>query len=257
MTSKQVLLTLVVVVTCLTGCSLFGPRRAPELVSPYPETRVIAVVPFVNESGTTAADGQRVADSLTRSLDRSEGLVALPLTRVLTVMDQLGLSGVSSMGEARMLLQYLDAELLVVGTITAYDPYDPPRLGMAAEVYEYLAPPVQMVDLRVMTKAGTSNETAPDERHSGRVLVSLSAMLDASNPRTRDRLMDYAVDRGVRPEDPDAWLHIKRSMNLYTDFACHELARRLLAAETIRLAPAEPDETRGSDNDRPKRVGHR
>lgn len=252
MTSKQVLLTLMVL--CLSGCGLFEPRPAPELVSPYLETRVVAVVPFVNETGTTTADGQLVSDALTRSLDRAEGLVSLPFTRVLLAMDRLGLQSVSTMGEARMLMQHLRADLLVVGTMTAYDPYDPPVIGLAAEVYEYMPVKVESVDLRAMTRAGTAGGASPDARRSGQVLVSLSAVLDASDPRTRDRLKAYAVDRGPHAGDPDAWLHIQRSMNLYTEFACHELARRLLAAETERLMP--PEEAAGPDGG-PGRPGGR
>ncbi|WP_428386935.1 hypothetical protein [Mucisphaera sp.] len=238
MTSKQVQLTLVSLVLVLSGCSLFGPQRSPVLVSPYAEPRIVAVVPFLNESGTGVANGERVADALTKHLDGAEGLVALPVNRVLAGLVALETSRITSAGEARALMRWLGADQVIVGTITSYDPYDPPTIGLALESYEEPVVTVGPVDLRDLTRAGTG--TAAGSVSTGPAAddgatVSLSAVLDASDPRVRDALKAYAVDRGPADADPDAWLHHQRNMNLYIEFACHEMARRLLAAEAQRL----------------------
>lgn len=248
MTSQQVQLTLVSLVFLLSGCSLFEPRRSPPLVSPYPEPRVVAVVPFVNESGMSAASGQVVADALTKTLDQADGLVALPVNRVLAGMERLDVRRITSPGEARALMRGIGADCLVVGTITAYDPYDPPTIGLAAEVYEVDERQSTAVDLRGMTRAGSGLAGRASSSESGvpeGASSSISAVLDASDPRTRDALMAYAVDRGPASKAPDAWVHHQRNMNLYIEFACHELAGRLLLAEAQRLGVPLPAGKRG------------
>jgi len=138
MTSKQIMLTLslaalCVAVTLLGGCQ--KEQRVDAVKAPYEARQVFAVAPLRNESGSAYADGVRIADKITAQLALTKGLDTLPVNRVLSAMQALGLSAVTNKGDAIRLRQMLGVDGLVVGTITAYDPYEPPKLGLSLELY--------------------------------------------------------------------------------------------------------------------------
>ncbi len=239
MTSEQVImLTTAVLLAC--GCSLFVGRGADPLHSPYATRRVWAVAPLRNESGSLHANGWVVADHLTRQLENASNLDVLPVNRVLAAMESLDLPEVRSPDEARLLLKTLGVDGLVVGTITAYAPYDPPKLGLAVELYvnqriDYL----DSLDVRKLARAATDPGSLPAmaDARLGPV-SSVSAVLDAADPIVRRRLMRYASNRG-QLKDAKSWHLYRISMDLYSEFASYVMSWRLLRAEQLRIAPAK------------------
>ena len=161
MTSEQVLL-LTAKVLLISGCSLMAGSGAEPLVSPYPTQRVWAIAPLRNESGSVQANGHTLADHLARQLENASNLNVLPVNRTLAVMETLEIAQISSPAQARQVLASLNADALVVGTITAYDPYDPPKLGLAIELYinkrvEYF----DSLNVRKLTRASTGQGALP------------------------------------------------------------------------------------------------
>ncbi len=238
MTSKQVLL-LIATALLIGGCSLLEGRGADPLHSPYLTRRVWAVAPLRNESGSLQADGQSLADDLVGHLENASNLDVLPVNRVLAAMEALDIAEVSTPAEAKQLLRALGVDGLVVGTITAYDPYDPPKLGLAVELYvneqvEYY----DSLNVRALAQASTDPGTLPDPPALIQPINSVSAVLDASDPVVRKRLMRYAVNRG-QVKETGSWHLYRISMDLYSDFASYVMSWRLLRAETLRVTPPE------------------
>lgn len=236
MTSEQVLL-LTTTVLLTTGCTLSGRRGADPLHSPYPTRRVWAVAPLSNESGSTQADGWSMADHLTRQLENATHLDVLPVNRVLAAMEALEMTQVSSPNEAAQLLRSLGVDGLVVGTITAYDPYDPPKLGLAIELYvDERVEHFDSIDVRRLAQAATAVGPLPTPVGLRQPTSIVSAVFDAADPEIRQKLKRYAMNRG-QAEDKEAWHRYRMSMDLYREFVSYVMSWRLLSAETQRTAP--------------------
>ena len=253
MKSKQVMLTaapallaaLVLIVT--PGCDGIkgvGPGAEP-LRSPYGERRVWAVAPFRNESGSTHADGAVFADHLARQLEGASNIDVMPVNRVIAAMSALRIAELASPEDVAAVRRALNADAIIVGTISAYDPYDPPKLGVAVELYadprraSYDAP----LDIRQLQRAATGDDAAlPDQPGPrGGATNVVSAFLDAADPAVRERMVRYATRRGpVVEANEDAARRYRISMDLYQEFAGYVVSWRLLHAESQRLARAHP-----------------
>lgn len=246
MTSEKVMPTLIALVIFITGCSGSG-RGADPLVSPYAEARVWAVAPFRNESGSLHADGVRMAEHVARQLENAFNIDVVPVNRSLAAMEALEMPGIASSGDARRLLATLGVDALVVGTISSYDPYDPPKLGAAMELYtspRYDA--ITAVDPRGLTSAATPGETPRRTTPQVKQPAStVSVYLDAADPDVRRKLQRYASGRRKDSDDPLAFIrpdeeswHVYRiSMDLYSEFVAYVMSWRLMKAETDRLTP--------------------
>ncbi|MCC7192095.1 MAG: hypothetical protein IT444_04860 [Phycisphaeraceae bacterium] len=243
MTSKQVMLTLAVIY--LTACAALPRRGADPLVAPYGERRVWAVAPLRNESGSLSVDTAALADHLARHLENAENLDVLPVNRVLAAMDAMRMAEIITPADALKVLNVLQCDGLIVGTVTSYDPYDPPKLGMAIELFtSQRFEERHITDVRAISSAATDTGPLPAIRQKQPVTV-ISAYFDAADPDVRRKIARYATDRRVtrdpdfvfqkNEEQPERMYRI--SMDLYSEFVSYVMSWRLLHAETIRLAP--------------------
>ena len=236
MTSEQVLLILMALGLSVGGC--VNQREVPVWAGIYPRQQLWAVVPMRNESGSLHADGVRMADHLANQLEIIPGIDTLAVNRVLAAMDALQLATVASSADALSLRQTLGVDGLVIGTVTAYDPYTPPKLGLKIELYVDSGWPwFEESSIRELSWAAVDGQTRPgDGVKTNQPLSVVSGYFDAADPITRRWLMDYATRRGVAPRDPHGWRIYMIDMDLYTEFVAHKVSRRLLEAEAKRLA---------------------
>ncbi len=241
MTSKQVLLIAALAALAMpcVGCQTMFPTPGAEpLRSPYGERRVWAIAPLRNESGSRQADGVVMADHLARQLENAGNLDVLPVNRTLAAMQAAGLGHIASPEDAAQIRGLLNADAILVGTITAYDPYDPPKLGLAVELYADASrskhdPPL---DVRELSRAPTGDATLANQPRSATAASSVvSAVFDAADPHVRERLQRYANRRGPVSE-PESWRRYRVSMDLYSEFVSYVVSWRLLREESQRIA---------------------
>jgi hypothetical protein len=95
----------------------------------------IAVAPALNFSGSTDFDPDKVADLMASELGQVEGVNVIPVSRVLAVMARTGLREVGSPEQARGIREQTGADAILVFAVTEYDPYEPPVVGIAAQLY--------------------------------------------------------------------------------------------------------------------------
>jgi hypothetical protein len=151
-------------------------------------------------------------------------------------MGQLGINEIRSKADALSLLQALDVDGLVVGTVTNYNPYDPPKLGLATELYiDGRLTASEIVDPRVMSNLTSDVNALPSITAEKQPVTVVSADLDAENPYVRSALNAYAVKRGAEDLGEEAGHRYRKSMALYSDFATFVMTYRLLQAEQFRL----------------------
>jgi len=253
MTSVQTMLfraallgTLLGAVIASAGCTqgkeapLVAPRS---LVAPYDVGAgeiLWAVVPLANESGTSEADSSNASDALVAAVEEVRGLRCVPLNRTIAAMRALKMDGLRGPGDVRRLADAIGVDGVVIGAVTAYDPYTP-ALGISIALYARTG---------AMSLVGTELDphrlaSRPAEVGGGRAslkdapVATSSEHLDAKNHQVQMDLKSYASGRH---EEPSAlgWRRYTMSMDLYTQFAAYHAVDRLLQSEWVRLAKVEP-----------------
>jgi hypothetical protein len=232
-------LLIVAFMLLISGC---GPRLEPPtvLAAPYEQPMLWGVAPFANESGVSVVDTARVADAFTAEAQQVRGVNTVPVNRVIAAMRELDMAAITSRADALTIMNLLALDGLIVGTVTAYDPYRPMTLGLAVELYS--SPRILQTDLDPRALAErTSGEPSPGELGPRFPVAAAAGVFDAGNHATLMQLEAYAAGRS-EPESAygdDIYLV---SMDLYTKFACHRLLHDLLANERARLtAVTEPE----------------
>jgi hypothetical protein len=110
----------------------------PVVRNPFPQLSRVAVVPFFNQSTEASVDGREVALAYYNELEQMPGFEVTPIGVVENLMVDLNLR-LDGAEDARRLAQVLATELgvdaVVIGAITDYTPYYPPRMGLHVEWY--------------------------------------------------------------------------------------------------------------------------
>ena len=226
------LLTLGLIAGTLAGCDdLFAEKKpAPgpieyTLQSPYRGVRTFAVAPAVNLSGNHDFDVLAISDSLFEELQQVGDLNVLPLNKTLAAMQRMGIRTIDSPQMAQHLAEFLGADAIVIPAVTAYDPYNPPKIGMILQLYT--ARQVAMV-----TTMPAAPLAAPD---SHQPVSQVATVFNATNQSVLRELRDFAQGRTQR----DSALQDQKFLldsDLYLRFVCHAMARRLLEVEKARAA---------------------
>ncbi|MAO22157.1 MAG: hypothetical protein CMJ35_12735 [Phycisphaerae bacterium] len=253
MTSAQTMLTTLTLalVVCLAplmgGCSMTKSRDelSPPgvIVSPYDTGSgdvLWAVIPPLNESGTSIADPSAIGDSIVAAAQGVRGVRCLPINRSLDALQTLGLfNGIESSSDAHKLAEYMGCDAVLVGSITAYDPYDPPVLGLALALYARPGAMAQtsqaQLDSRALTMAFSDFGTFDGLTFAGEPVSVVSEHLDARNHEVQYAVRSYAQGRSDRSSALQ-WRIYLASMDLYTQFAAHHTIGRLIDQEWLRLA---------------------
>ena len=225
-------LCVIVALAAPAGCKRRATVEPDVYASPYVQPKVWAVVPLSNESGVSEADGARLADHLAQQLQQAERINVVPVNRVLEAMSAMNLAQVVTVGDAMALMNTLRADGLVVGTITAWDPYDPPKIGATVQLYTRPRPDRAM-DPRLLTRAATG-DALPSDQQQGQPIATAGGHFDAASGTVIRRLEAYAKGR-TPPDSAAGQRRYLISMDLYSEFVSHELMRRLFATEWDRL----------------------
>jgi len=231
-------------VTCGCAASKEQPLVPPRtLVAPYDAISgeiLWAVVPLANESGTTEADQSNASDALVAAIEETRGLRCVPLNRTFAAMRALQMDGLRGPGDVRRLADAMGVDAVVIGAITAYDPYTP-AIGLSIALYartEAMTATDRGVDPHELasrpTETGESRGPVRDAP-----LATASEHLDAKSHQVLMDLKSYAEGRHEKPSAL-GWRRYTQSMDLYTQFAVYHVVDRLLQSEWVRLAKVEP-----------------
>jgi hypothetical protein len=209
----------------VAGCSQ-PPQRlglANERVGPL----TIAVAPALNFSGSSEFDPNAVADIMASELGSVAGVEVIPVSRVLAVLAQQGRREVASPAHARQIVEHLGADAILIFAVTEYDPYHPPVVGIAAQLYG-----VRRVDaaggldpVRISRQACPTAAAATAGEAFG-PLAQSERVFDASHDGIEEEVKAFARQRD-RGAGPFGWRVYLVSQRHYLRYCCHQTIRQL------------------------------
>lgn len=219
--------------TAALGCQEppppYGTERA--LLLPTERRQIWAVAPAINLSGQKGVDPLLQADLLYEQLQQVRGITAIPVNRVVEVYQSLRIDRVQSEEQALLVCDLLGCDGLLVPTITAYDPYDPPKLAASLQLFRkpggYQRP--SGVDPRQLARAASPgrNESVP-----AAPFVQAVGMFDAANGTVREAVYRYAHGRHD-PTGPLGAGEYLASMDRFVGFVYHTLIEDLIASPQL------------------------
>lgn len=206
----------------------------------------VAVAPAVNLSGSSDFDPNRFADLMASELSYAEGIKVIPVSRVLTVLGAQGQTRVESPAHALELIKLLGADAILVFAVTEYDPYDPPSIGISAQLFgarsqmRYGA----LDPISLSRQAGlVSSGLRPRGKIRG-LLAQAQKVFNASHGSVVDDIKQFAAFRGA-DESPYGWRRFVVNQQEYIRYCCHAMIRSLLTGSYESIQPEMMTEYEG------------
>src|ERR1700730_3353322 len=123
------------VVILVTGCGLLPEvAHQPTIHNPFPQLTKVAVAPFFNLSAEASVDGRQFGIAYFDELQAIQGFEVVPIGVVERAIRQNHIS-LETPSDVRLLAQLLKVDAVVLGAVTDYSPYYPPRCGLQIEWY--------------------------------------------------------------------------------------------------------------------------
>lgn len=120
------------------GCGLVPSiKHNPSMHNPFPQLKRIAVLPFFNQSSEPTVDGEAVAEAYYAELQAIPGFEVLPVgvARNIYVQYSQAFGEPTTGPEFQRLAQMIGVDAIVVGSVTDFDAYYPPRMAMTTNWY--------------------------------------------------------------------------------------------------------------------------
>ena len=119
----------------LPGCCLVPEiSHEPTLHNPFPQLSKVAVAPFFNQSTEATVDGRQFALAYFNELQLVPGFEVVPVDVVEQAIADEGIR-LDNPADVRRLAGVLGVDAVVLGTVTDFTPYYPPRCGLRVEWY--------------------------------------------------------------------------------------------------------------------------
>jgi len=226
-----------------SGCASRDNDRltAPSVtVSPYDSIQggvLWAVAPVRNESGTTLVETIDLTDKIVAACAQVRGVRVLPANRTAQAMRALGLREISNAPDAKRVAARMGADAIVVGSVTAYDPYVP-TIGLSLALFTRPGSPIDETtrsgDPRALTMQ--TSERAP-QRRAALPDAPASVVSEHFDGKNHQVLMDVRNFATGRSESGTAlnWKRYVASMPLFEEFASAASVDRLVQAEWLRV----------------------
>jgi hypothetical protein len=214
-----------------TGCSLFNQPKPygeeQQLFLPGAHRQSWAIAPTINISGQSPVDPLLQSDLVYQQLQQVHGLTAIPVDRVIEAYASLKINRVESERQAYAVCQILGCDGLIIPTVTAYDPYDPPIFGASLQLF--VKPGtfnrLPKIDPRALERSPTTSGLPP--MPVAKDMTQVVDLYDDSDGTVRDRVAAYSKGR----TDPNSTIsanEITMTMDRYCGFAYHELLTTML-----------------------------
>ena len=119
----------------LSGCSLLPDvMHQPQFHNPFPQLHRVAILPFYNQSADPHVHQDEIALAYYNELQQIPGFEVMPVGTAKAML-QAYRADPHSPEDFQKLAQLLGVDAVIVGAVTDYSPYYPPRMGLAVNWY--------------------------------------------------------------------------------------------------------------------------
>lgn len=168
----------------------------PMYHNPFPQLSKIAIAPFFNLSTEPSVDGRQFAEAYGNELQGIPGFEVVPVGVVERAM-HAHQNNLASPEQARLLAQQLGVDAIVIGAVTDFTPYYPPRCGLQIEWYS-ANPFFHPIPPGYGLPWGT-----PEEKEIPEPLV-LEAEMALARAQLKTQTPQFAIEASPPPRGPEA-----------------------------------------------------
>lgn len=218
----------------LAGCEAPAPPKAVSIANQRIGAMRIAVAPALNQSGTRAFDPVRIADIMASELSYVRGVEVIPVSRVLAALSDEKELAIKSPERALAVIEQLGADGMLVFAVTEYEPYHPPIVGLAAQLYRAGERPMDGFDpIELSRRTVPFEATAP--RASLSPIAQKSRVFDARHDSLLREVREFAENRTGK-DSPLGWREFIVDQQAYVRFCCHETLVGIFDSDSFEYA---------------------
>jgi hypothetical protein len=212
------------------GCAAWHEKsygQEQQLFLPGEHRQVWAIAPAINISGESQIDPLLQSDLVYQEMQKIHGLTVIPVDRVVEVYVSLKIDKIQNERQAYDICNALGCDGLVVPTVTAYDPYDPPKFGASLQLFTKPGTFQRMPRLDPHALEQSATTPALPQMTETHNMAQVVEIYDASDGTVREKVSAYSQGR-IDPNGPLGVNEITQSMDRYCSFGYHELLSELL-----------------------------
>lgn len=215
----------------LVLCSGAGCSHNDRTLADLDQTLTVAVAPALNHSGSREVDALRMADLMASELTHCPGVRVIPLNRVLAQLAADNTDRVESADHALRLRERLGADAVVIMAVTEYDPYNPPVLGLTAQLYG------ESRDVSNLDPVSASRRTTPFESGAVQQIprAEYQRVFDGTDQQLEKEMREFLRGRNA-DDSPYGWRKFLASQDDFLRFCCARTAQELIRQEVVQLA---------------------
>ena len=228
---------LILLMFFVTGCISPETREKTRFSNPFrPNVWTVAVVPFKNDSGSEHFSTITMTDEFyTELASVQDNIQVLSVNHVLAAQHKLGISKIKDTDDLSAIADELGADALFVGSVTRYQPYPPPLIGIVVQIYEQRRPDqIELPDSKEFDPGDLSRQPTPFELNAGPLLapvVQVNDVFDAADKDIARLIKQYSAQK--MEDSPLGAEKVKTSIE-YMRFVSHQVIGRLLYDYSIR-----------------------
>jgi hypothetical protein len=165
------------------------------------DIRLVAILPFFDETGNPSFDGEAFGAILASEFVKASGVRAIRPAQIRAALKPG--EKIRSIDDAIRIARLLGADTVLACAITDYDPYDPPRVAIHAQLLRAESRAMSADDVdRLLQSASWQRGPFPMSRSgAGHALAAFEEVYDARDRGTRKLLASYAERTSLRESD--------------------------------------------------------
>jgi len=188
----------------------------------------VAVAPAINASGSNDFEPSRFAEAMAVELGQIDGMAVVPMSRVFAALASRNKIEVATPADVRDLAKMLGVNFVLVFAVTHYDPYEPPKIGISAELYAT----GQRLDEEGKGVMPGDSETrgfskASSSANKEGVRSQVTRVFDASRASVLDDLKSYAKQRSAG-NSPYEWRQFVVCQQNFIEYCCNATVRAII-----------------------------
>ena len=133
--ARRAFLSALSIALLLPGCALIPDiTHKPRFHNPFPQLYKVAILPFYNQSREPTVDGDSIAIAYYNELQAIPGFEVMPVGAAKSYLQTVGREPQSG-ADFQQLARTMGVDAVIVGAVTEYTPYYPPRMAMSVDWY--------------------------------------------------------------------------------------------------------------------------